>query len=52
MQQQIKSLMGNDVACCFAVKQNILIKLTWPDVLKWLPWLLALADQFQKGFIF
>ena len=27
----------------------MVLLLTWPDVLIWLPWLLACADQFQKG---
>ena len=47
LQQHIQKFDGMWCPLLFS-NVNRYLKLTWPDALKWLPWLLACADQFQK----
>ena len=47
MQQHIRKFEGMRFRLLLS-NTNMYIRLTWPDALKWLTWLLVCADQFQK----
>ena len=50
MQRYIQNIDGKWCRLLLS-NENMVLKLTWQEVLKWLPWVLACVNQFQKRSI-